>query len=55
LDVFGPLTIDEVNGIRSAFQVPMAGFFTYGEYGRTTNGDNEFHNMTCCWIALKEK
>lgn len=55
LEVFGPLTIDEVNGIRSAFQVPMAGFFTYGEYGRTTNGDNEFHNMTCCWIALKEK
>lgn len=52
---FGPLTVDEVNGIRSAFQVPMAGFFSYGEYGRATNGDNEFQNMTCCWVALKEK
>lgn len=55
LDAFGPLTKDELHGIRSAFQVPMAGFFTYGEYGRATNGDNEFHNMTCCWVALKEK
>lgn len=55
LDTFGPLAIDEVKGIRTAFQVPMAGFFTYGEYGRATNGDNEFHNMTCCWVALKEK
>ncbi|HOI28504.1 MAG TPA: FIST N-terminal domain-containing protein [Melioribacteraceae bacterium] len=55
LDVFGPLTSDEVNGIRNAFKVPMAGFFTYGEYGRATGGDNEFHNMTCCWVALKEK
>jgi hypothetical protein len=54
LDTFGPLTKDEVNGIRSAFEVPMAGFFTYGEYGRATNGDNEFHNMTCCWVAMKE-
>lgn len=55
LDAFGPLTIDELVGIKSAFQVPMAGMFTYGEYGRATNGDNEFHNMTCCWVALKEK
>ncbi len=55
LDVFGPLTKDELEGIRSAFQVPMGGFFTYGEYGRATGGDNEFHNMTCCWVALKEK
>ncbi len=54
LDTFGPLTKDEVNGIRSAFEVPMAGFYTYGEYGRATGGDNEFHNMTCCWVALKE-
>lgn len=55
LDAFGPLTIDELEGIKSAFQVPMSGMFTYGEYGRATNGDNEFHNMTCCWVALKEK
>jgi hypothetical protein len=37
------------------YNVPMAGFFSYGEYGRATGGNNEFHNMTCCWVALKEK
>jgi hypothetical protein len=26
-----------------------------GEFGRATNGNNEFHNLTCCWVALKEK
>ena len=52
---FGPLVGDEIEGVRKAFNVPMAGFFTYGEFGRTKNGNNEFHNNTCCWVALKEK
>jgi len=55
LDAFGPMTADELQGIQGAYQVPMAGFFSYGEYGRATGGKNEFHNMTCCWVALKEK
>jgi hypothetical protein len=55
LTQFGPLAGDEVEGVRKAFNVPMAGFFTYGEYGRARNGNNEFHNNTCCWVALKEK
>lgn len=54
LTQFGPLAGDEVEGVRKAFNVPMAGFFTYGEYGRVKNGNNEFHNNTCCWVALKE-
>jgi hypothetical protein len=52
---FGPLAGDEIEGIRKTFQIPMAGFFAYGEYGRTIRGNNEFHNNTCCWVALKEK
>jgi hypothetical protein len=52
---FGPMVSDEINGIRNAFNAPMAGFFCYGEFGRATNGNNEYHNMTCCWVALKEK
>ncbi len=52
---FGPLVGDEIEGIRKVFNVPMAGFFTYGEFGRTNNGNNEFHNNTCCWVAIKEK
>ncbi len=55
LTQFGPLAGDEIEGVRKAFNVPMAGFFTYGEYGRARNGNNEFHNNTCCWVALKEK
>lgn len=52
---FGPLIGDEIEGIKNVFNVPMAGFFTYGEFGRTKNGNNEFHASTCCWVALKEK
>ncbi len=52
---FGPLVGDEIEGVRNVFNVPMAGFFTYGEFGRTPNGNNEFHNNTCCWVTLKEK
>jgi hypothetical protein len=55
LGAFGPLTGEEVAGVKDVFGAPMAGFFTYGEFGRATNGNNELHNMTCCWVALKEK
>ena len=55
LGQFGPLVGDEIEGVRKVFNVPMAGFFTYGEFGRTKNGYNEFHASTCCWVALKEK
>ena len=55
LEQFGPLIGDEIEGVKNVFNVPMAGFFTYGEFGRTKNGNNEFHASTCCWVALKEK
>ncbi len=54
LGQFGPLVGEEIDGVRKVFNVPMAGFFTYGEFGRTNNGNNEFHANTCCWVALKE-
>jgi hypothetical protein len=38
----------EIGGIRKIFNTSMAGFFTYGEYGRATDGNNEYHNYTCC-------
>lgn len=55
LGQFGPLIGDEIEVVQKVFNVPMAGFFTYGEFGRTKYGNNEFHNNTCCWVALKEK
>ena len=55
LGAFGPLIGEEIEGIKKNFNAPMAGFFCYGEFGKATGGSNEFHNMTCCWLALKEK
>ncbi len=55
LDELGPMVSIEIEGVKNSFNVPMAGYFSYGEFGRATNGKNEFHNNTCCWVALKEK
>lgn len=52
---FGPMISDELRNVQSVYNVPMAGMFSYGEYGKATGGQNEFHNMTCCWVAVKEK
>ena len=54
-DELGPMVSIEIEGVKNSFNVPMAGYFSYGEFGRATNGKNEFHNNTCCWVALKEK
>ena len=51
----GPLTSAENDGLSEVWKAPMAGFFTYGEYGRAINGRHEFHSTTCCWVAFKEK
>ena len=51
----GPLTDEENQGLSKLWNTAMAGFYTYGEYGRAVNGRQEFHSTTCCWVALKEK
>ena len=53
--VLGPLTVVENEGLAKVWQVPMAGFYTYGEFGRTKNGNQHFHSAMCCWVAIKEK
>lgn len=55
LSALGPLISDEIEGVKNTFDVPLAGFFSYGEFGRATDGNHEYHNLTCCWVALKEK
>lgn len=52
--VLGPLVTVENNGLAAVWNTPMAGFYTYGEYGRAKNGKQEFHSGACCWVALKE-
>jgi hypothetical protein len=53
--VLGPLVTAENDGLAEVWKTPMAGFFTYGEFGRSKNGKQEFHSGACCWVALKEK
>lgn len=52
---FGVLMKDEIEQVQSVWKAPMVGFFTYGEYGKSKIGTNEFHNNACCVVALKEK
>ncbi len=52
--VLGPLTTRENDGLTELWQVLMAGFYTYGEFGRTKGGKQHFHSGVCCWAALKE-
>ena len=51
----GPMTKMENEGLYKIWNAPMAGFFTYGEFGMGHNGKQEFFSTTCCWVALKEK
>ena len=53
--VLGPLTTAENEGLAEVWQVPMAGFYTYGEFGRAKGGKQHFHSAMCCWVTLKEK
>lgn len=53
--VLGPLTVMENEGLAKVWELPMAGFYTYGEFGRTRNGQQHFHSAMCCWVTIKEK
>lgn len=52
---FGALMSEEIEQVQNIWKAPMVGFFTYGEYGKSKIGTNEFHNNACCVVALKEK
>jgi len=51
----GLFVSEEIDSIRNFWDVPMVGFFCYGEIGRVNGRNHEFHNMTCSLALLKEK
>ena len=51
----GPLMSKEIEGVQEVWNVPMVGFFSNAELARATNGNLEMHNLTSCYVALKEK
>jgi hypothetical protein len=55
LSALGPMAHEENEALAKVWQAPMAGFYTYGEFGRSINGKHEFHSTTNSWVALKEK
>lgn len=59
---FGIVMKEEIEQVQKIWDAPMAGFFSYGEYGKSLSarqagktGKNEYHNNTCCVVVLKEK
>lgn len=55
LSALGPMAQEENEGLYGVWNAPMAGFYTYGEYGKGINGKHEFHSTTCSWVIIKEK
>lgn len=51
----GPMVEDEIRGLHQLWDVPMAGYFSYGEIGTRPSQRCDFHNETCSLVALKEK
>lgn len=55
LTAMGPMAQEENEGLAKIWDAPMAGFYTYGEFGRSPKGKRRIHSTTCSWVALKEK
>ncbi len=51
----GPMVEDEISAVHKLWEVPMVGFFTYGEIGPVPNGRCDFHNHTLIPVLISEK
>jgi hypothetical protein len=51
----GPMIEDEVAGVRRLWDVPLVGFFTYGEIGPALHGGCDFHNDSLVPVLIYEK
>ncbi len=51
----GPLVNEEIEGLNEVWNTPMAGFFSYGEFGAAPGEKPGFVGTTYSWVVLKEK
>ncbi len=51
----GPMLSSELDGLAAAWNKPIVGFFSLGEFGKVDDSSPEFHGTTVSWVALKEK
>jgi hypothetical protein len=52
---FGPMIEDEISAVRKLWDVPLVGFFTYGEIGPVLQGRCDFHNLTLVPVLIYKK
>jgi hypothetical protein len=51
----GPMVGDEISAIRKLWEVPLVGFFTFGEIGPVPQGRCDFHNYTLVPVLVCER
>jgi hypothetical protein len=51
----GPMVEDEISAIHKLWNVPLVGFFTYGEIGPLPQGRCDLHNHTLVPVIINEK
>lgn len=51
----GQMVEDEISAIRRLWNVPLVGFFTFGEIGPVPQGGCDFHNYTLVPVLIYEK
>jgi len=51
----GQMVEDEISAIRRLWNVPLVGFFTFGEIGPVPQGRCDFHNYTLVPVLIYEK
>lgn len=51
----GPMIEDEISAVHKLWEVPLVGFFTYGEIGPVPQGRCDFHNSTLVPVLINEK
>jgi hypothetical protein len=51
----GQMIEDEISTIRRLWNVPLIGFFTFGEIGPVPQGQCDFHNYTLVPVLIYEK
>lgn len=51
----GPIMEEEAGKLRSLWDKPLIGFFTYGEIGTAVDSVCDFHNETCSLVTIQER
>ncbi|MEI6822219.1 MAG: FIST N-terminal domain-containing protein [Bacteroidota bacterium] len=54
-NALGPTISEEIEDAWRKWNVPLIGFFTYGEIGNNFNSTCDFHNQTFTLVSIKQK